>query len=410
MSFTASIILRYLRSRRGFTGVVTGFSVAGILLGVAALIVVMCVMAGFRDELLSRMLGMNGHATLVTSTMEDTTVNNLANQLEELPAITEAKPVIQGQVMISVRGRASGALVRGMEPSKFPSLVKGEKHIVAGGLEQLTQQRTVAIGEDMAKTLGLEVGDAMTLLSPDGAHTPFGFVPRIIQVKVGLIFDTGMQAYDGGLVLAPIPLAQSIFKLGKTVTALELRVENPIEVELIRESVLDKAGQYARLTTWQESNRQFFAALKVERVTMFIILSLIVLVAAFNIITGQIMLVGDKVADIAILRTMGATRRDIMRIFLINGLLLGGIGTFGGFISGLLIVLNLKSIVGALENFTGSKIFSGDVYPVDTIPAVLVWQDIFAVLGMSLVLTLLASFYPAWRASVQEPVEGLRHG
>jgi lipoprotein-releasing system permease protein len=406
MAFTPTIILRYLRARRGFTGVVTGFSVGGILLGVAALIVVMCVMAGFRDELIGRILNMTGHATLSSPGLTTQSAQDMAQRLTILPAVEKAQPIVQGQAMLVAQGQATGGFLRGVALEGLPRLVQEN---ATGNLAELAKPGHIAVGEAMAQQLRSGVGDVITLLSPDGAHTVFGFVPRMVQAKIVAVFDTGSSLYDRGLVLSSLETAQSIFKLGQGVSALEIRVQDPLLIKRLVPEILQTAGADSRLITWQQSNRQFFHALQVERVTMFVILSLIILVAAFNIITGQIMLVGDKTTDIAILRTMGATRRDILRIFLYNGLLLGVLGTAGGLALGLLITLNLMEIVAFLETSLGLTVFSGDVYPLDTVPARLVWPEITAVLAMSLLLTLLASLYPAWRASRLTPVEGLKH-
>lgn len=406
MNFTLSIILRYLRARRGFTRVVTGFSVGGIVLGVAALIVVMAVMAGFREELLGRILGMSGHATVVTPGLSSTNYAELEASLRAIPTVVKVEPIVQGQAMLSAKGRAGGGFVRGMNFAQIPAVIKD--NIVDGALATLSQPHTVAIGEELARQLGIVAGDVVTLLSPDGAQTAIGFIPRMVQVRVGALFDTGSQIYDRALVVAPLPLAQQLFKLGLGYSGVEVMVQNPMQISMAKEAIQAATPLGTVVQTWEETNKPFFYALQIERMTMFIILSLIILVAAFNIITGQMMLVTDKIADIAILRTMGATRAQVLRIFLLNGLLLGLGGTALGLGLGVLIVENLTTIVGGLEAFTGTKIFAGDVYPIDTMPARLVWLDVAAVLGMSVTLTVLASFYPAWRASKLEPVEGLK--
>ena len=263
MKFMPSLVLRYLMSRRGFTRVVTGFSVLGITLGVAALIVVMCVMAGFREELLSRILGMTGHMTVRTYVMDTDGVNGLATKIKELDGVSEAKGVIQGQLMVSVSGKSSGGVVRAMNVDAFPKLIKD--NILQGDLDLLKQPQTVAIGEGMARSLGVSVGDVITLLSPDGARTMFGFVPRIVQTKVGAVFDTGMQGYDNGFIMMDVPLAQSLFKLGDTLTALEVRVENPATAKDFVEPIYTIGGPGTQVMSWEESNRQFFQALQVER-------------------------------------------------------------------------------------------------------------------------------------------------
>ncbi len=406
MPFTLMCVLRYLYSRRGFTRVVTGFSVAGIMVGVAALMTVMSVMAGFRDELTSRILDVTGHATL-SATFTTESAGHTRQLLEAHPNILQAIPLVQGQVMLSAQGRAGGALLRAVPASDLPQRIA--ERIVLGDAK-LTTPRDILIGEDLARKLDIGPGSTLKILSPQGANTPFGFVPKMLDVRVRGLFDTGSQLYDSGLIIAPLKLGQLLFRQQDTIPQLEIRVHKPLDIQSIMQDVRADLPANTRVTTWQETNHAFFNALQIERMTMFIILSLIILVAAFNIITGQIMLVTDKTADIAILRTMGASRRQILRIFLLNGLFLGLFGTGTGFGLGLLLTTNLPALASGLEALTGSTVFSSDVYPIDQIPAILVWPEIIAVVLLALVLTLLASLYPAWKASHVDVVKGLHHG
>jgi lipoprotein-releasing system permease protein len=406
MSFYTKTITRYVRARRGFARVVTGFSISGIILGVAALIVVMSVMNGFRTELLNRILGMTGHATISETGLSLQAAQEYQHALIKHPEITKAQPFILGQAMVISNRNSSGAMVRGTIIDNEENIVKS--NIKDGNFNSLLNKNTVAIGRGMAHNLGLGIGSRLTLLSPQGTRTVMGFIPRMVPMKVGAIFDIGMNQYDDGLVYMSVSNAQKFFKLKDGVTALDIHVKNPSDIENIVSFMKESTRPYTTIRTWQQSNRQFFSALQVERVSMFIILSLIVVVAAFNIITGQMMLVNDKRGDIAIMRTMGAQRRQILNIFFFNGMLIGGFGTILGTGTGLLIVQYLESIVTFIEGLTGAAIFSGEGYFLDELPSQVIFSDIMMIIGISLVLTLLASLYPAWRACRMDPVEVLR--
>lgn len=403
--FYNHITLRYLKSRRGIVSVVTGFSLVGITLGVAALIVVMAVMAGFREELLSRILGVTGHG-IVTGTITYDDSKNYREQLLKVEGITDAKPFVYGQGMIISGRNSSGILVRGVDLDDKHLF---ESKMIEGDVNVLADDKQVIIGNTLAKKLGVGVGDGITVLSPQGSHTVMGFIPRLVQKRVGGIFDIGMHQYDSALVYTSISSAQRFYKLKDRISAIDIKVVDPDNINSYRPYIAEIVGNDAFFQDWMSTNRQFFSALQVEKAAMFIILALVVIVAAFNIITGQTMLVNDKTGDIAILRTMGARRRDIMNIFLINGLILGGAGTVLGLVTGLLVVHFLQPIVSLIETLTGASIFSGEVYFLDSLPAVLVPEDIAMIIGLSIVLTILASLYPAWRAAKMDPVEVLRH-
>lgn len=402
------LIFRYLRARRGFLSLVTGFALGGLALGVAALIVVMAVMTGFREELLTRILGMTGHATLTHYELSETDARTMAQKLKELPQITAARPYVLGQSMSISNRQASGNLIRGIHLEDAPQIL--QQNIVKGTLDNLNKKGQVAIGTVLARKLGLAVGSPFTLISPDGTQTLFGFIPRMQQVRVGAVFDIGMHQFDAGMIYMNMIDAQNFFRLGDRVTAVDVYVKNPATIQSLLPVMEEQISHKARISPWSDSNRQFFAALQVERVTMFIILALIVLVAAFNIITGQTMLVSEKRQDIGILRTMGATKSTILKTFFLNGMLLGSLGTGAGVALGLLVVQFLQPIVRIIEKISGINIFSGEVYFLEEIPAVIVPQDIVNIIILALVLTLLASIYPAWRAAKLPPVEVLRHG
>ncbi len=411
-SFTAQIVRRYLGARRGFTKAVTIFSVLGIALGVAALLVVLAVMSGFRAELMSRILGVSGHAQLEIAGLETQQADALAAALLRIPGVVEATPYVAGQVLVSAGGRATGAYVRGV-PSLPPAVADGT--LGPDGKINAIPLQTVLLGQGLASNLGVLPGMDVMLLAPEGARTPFGFVPRAMGYPVGGTFSLGMVQFDNALVLMQLPDAQEFLRRGEGIDALELRLADPEQIEALAPAIFAVAQRFAdapdiTLIPWTVSNGEFFRALQVERVAMFIILSLIILVAAFNIITGQMMLVNDKLADIAILRTMGATQGQIRRIFLYNGLLLGGLGTAAGTALGMLIIVNMTALVNAIRTLFGIDLFPRDVYFLSELPGRLSLLDISAVLAMALGLTLLASLYPAWRASRFNPVELLRRG
>lgn len=416
MSFTPLIVQRYLGSRRGFTRVVTAFSVLGILLGVAALIMVLAVMGGFRQELMSRILNLTGHMTVEISDLTLDAADTLAARLAGIPGVAHAAPYVNGQAMISVGGRSTGALVRGMPPANLPEMLT-HKLVTADSVDAsgfVLGKDELLLGHTLARQLGVLSGQKVLLVSPEGARTIAGFIPRTRGFTVAGTFNVGMVQFDSGLVIGDIDDIQQFAGTRGRVSAVEVRLANPEDVQKLKPSVYEIASRFApspldvSVTTWHDTNQDFFRALQVERVTMFIILSLIVLVAAFNIISGQMMLVNDKLADIAILRTMGATKADIRNIFFFNGLMLGGLGTLGGVVVGALGVVNMNHLVDFVQALTGVNLFPGDVYFLAELPSRLAWSDMVSVVGMALVLTILASLYPAWRAAQFEPVELLR--
>ncbi|MBI1309574.1 MAG: FtsX-like permease family protein [Proteobacteria bacterium] len=417
--FVPLVVGRYLGSRRGFTRVVTVFSVLGILLGVAALIVVLAVMSGFRQELMGRILGVSGHGTLEIAGLVDKDAEVLAGELKKIPGVVDAVPYVSGQVMVSANGSASGAYVRGVGGDALPEVfekseIRNQKS--DAGRPLVIPQGELVVGGGLAAMVGALPGGGVTLISPEGARTVMGFVPRIGSFGVAGTFDVGMVTYDNGLVLGRMGDIQQFLHRGHAVDAVEVRLDDPQKIEALTPQIMQVAMRFAespvdvRFVPWTVTNAEFFRALQVERVTMFIILSLIVVVAAFNIITGQMMLVNDKTSDIAILRTMGATKAQVRNIFLFNGLLLGGIGVAGGVGLGMLIVWRMDKIVAFVKALTGVDLFPKDVYFLSELPGRLNATDMGMVVGMALVLTVLASLYPAWRASLFNPVELLRRG
>ncbi|MDZ7713188.1 MAG: lipoprotein-releasing ABC transporter permease subunit [Rhodovibrio sp.] len=409
-AFERTVAFRYLRARRkeGFISVIAGFSLLGIALGVATLIIVMSVMNGFRAELLDRILGVNGHITVYANGGEITGYDDLATRLASIDRVTRAHPQVQGQVMVTNRGEASGAVVRGMAAEDLLERDILADNVTSGSAEAFGEKGAL-VGRRLATKLGLSVGDQITLVSPRGNTTVMGTVPRVKSFEIAGLFEVGMYEYDSSFVYLPLDKAQQFFRTGEGVNAIEMFVQNPDDVDQVRAQISQMLGSGYRTVDWQRANASFFNAIQVERNVMFLILTLIIVVAAFNIISGQIMLVKDKGPDIAILRTMGATRGMIMRIFLISGAAIGVVGTAAGFALGLAFAQNIETIRGWLENLTGTELFAAEIYFLSNLPSKVDPGEVATVVAMSLVLSLLATLYPSWRAARLDPVEALRY-
>lgn len=402
---------RYLRARKaeGFVSVIAGFSFLGIMLGVATLIIVMSVMNGFRAELLTRILGLNGHINVYSQSGPMADYEVLRLKVESVEGVTRVVPMIEGQALLSVRGNANGAVVRGISQEDFASKPILSDAVELGKIENFTGA-TVAIGGAMADKFQLTVGDTITLIAPKGKASPFGTIPRSQTFNVGLIFDVGMFEYDSSFVFMPLEAAQKFYQMPGGVGSLEVFTENPAQLERVREGIALAVGNEAGVYDWRDMNSSFFNALQVERNVMFLILTLIIVVAAFNIISSMIMLVKDKGADIAIMRTMGATRRSMMKIFILTGASIGFIGTFAGAVLGIAFAKNIEAIRQGLQKITGTDLFSAEIYFLSKLPAEIDWSEVAAVILMAFVLSILATLYPAWRAARLDPVEALRYG
>lgn len=409
--FEWMLSLRYLRARRkeGFISVIAGFSFLGIMLGVATLIIVMAVMNGFRKELLDKILGLNGHLLIQPLESPLTDWKDVAERISGVNGVKLAAPIVEGQALASSPFNNSGVLVRGMrvdDLSKLPSIAA---NIRQGTLEGFDEGQGVAIGKRLADQLSIRAGDNIQLVSPKGAVTPMGITPRVKSYKVAAVFEIGMSEYDVGFVYMPLLEAQAYFNRNNDVTAIEVYLENPDRFAAYKKLVSDAAARPIFLVDWTQRNSTFFNALQVERNVMFLILTLIVLVAALNIISGLIMLVKDKSGDIAILRTMGAAQGSIMRVFLITGAAIGVVGTFVGFIVGTLVCLNVESIRQFISWLTGTELFSPELYFLSKLPAEMDVGETTAVVIMALTLSFLATLYPSWRAARLDPVEALRY-
>ena len=403
---------RYLRARRkeGFISVIAGFSFVGIMLGVATLIIVMAVMNGFRNQLFEKILGLNGHAIVqkIGSGPFDN-FEDVAKRLRAVDGVQKAIPLIEGQVMLSSPRQALGGFVRGMTEQGIRSLPLVAENIIQGQIDGFDNQRGIAIGSRLANDLGVALGGIITLVSPRGARTPFGTAPRTKPYRVVAIFELGMSEYDRSMVFMPMLEAQRYFSKGPQVDVIEVVIDHPENVDRHVAAMKAALGDDYNFVSWKQRNQTFFTVLEVERTVMFIILSLIVLVAALNIISGTMMLVKDKSRDIAILRTMGATKHAIMRVFLITGASIGVVGTIAGLIIGIIFCDNIESIRQFVQWLTGTTLMDPSVYYLTRLPADIDPQETAGIVIMALVLSVLATLYPSWRASKLDPVEALRY-
>ncbi|RFC68109.1 MULTISPECIES: lipoprotein-releasing ABC transporter permease subunit [Mesorhizobium] len=411
-AFERMVAWRYLRAKRkeGVTSMVAIISFAGIMLGVAALIVVMAVMNGFRAELLDKLLGANGHLIVapIDTMMDDYAA--VTDRISKVPGVRLAMPLIEGQVLAQGNTPSgNGALVRGVRGSDLAKVDLVAKNIKQGTIENFDASEGVAIGQRLADSLGLVLGDTITLISPDGDVTPIGTTPRVKGYPVVAIFEVGMSEYDASVIYMPLSEAQLFFNLENIAQSIELYVNSPDAVESLKKPVEEAAQRPVYLTDWRQRNETFFSALQVERNVMFMILSLVVLVAALNIISGLIMLVKDKGRDIAILRTMGATRGSVMRIFLMTGATIGIAGTAAGVLLGYIICLNVESIRQFFSWLTGTILFNPELYFLSKLPAKMDFSEVLSVVIMAMVLTFFACIVPAWRAARLDPVEALRY-
>lgn len=409
-SFERMVAFRYLRARRkeGFISVIAGFSLAGIGLGVATLIVVMAVMNGFRHELLGRILGINGHIGVYGAGAPLAGFDPLAESIRKLPGVTRVIPTAEGQVFATSAGGGTGAIVRGVRAQDLLTRPIFQKKY-RGNPGDFAGDDAVVIGKRLAEKLGVRIGDSISLISPKGNATAFGTVPRMRGYRVVGTFDVGMFEYDSGFVFMPLEAAQTYFRLPDAVTQIEVFLENPDMVPEVRKAIWDLAGNSATVYDWQQANANFFNAIQVERNVMFLILTLIILVAAFNIISSLIMLVKDKGRDIAILRTMGATRGMILRIFFLAGASVGVVGTVAGTLLGVWFATNIENIRQFIQSIIGRELFAAEIYFLTQLPARVEVREVVTVVLMALGLSFAATIYPAWRAAKLDPVEALRY-
>lgn len=435
---------RYLRARRkeAFISVIASLTMVGVAIGVATLIVVMSVMNGFRAELLTKILGLNGHFTAYPIEREFTDYKETVAALEQIDGVSFAVYFVEGQVLASGQGSSTGVTVRGMDEENLKKLKLLYNSAEQGGWDQWDETKGIAIGYRLAQTLGVSLGDQVQIINPDGAMTPFGSTPQIRSYPVNVIFDLGMVEFDSFFMYMPLEPAQDYFKMVKEVlkpgaqppatgpldppptdeqidaaydrvgeaSAAEIFIDDPDNTTVMRQRLqADPSARPLVLTDWQQRNETFFSALQVERVVMFTILSMIILVAAFNIISSLIMLVKDKSADIAVLRTMGATRGAIMRIFSITGTTIGVVGTLSGVVLGLIVAANAEPLRAFVSNTLGVAIFPPEVFFLSSLPSKTDPMEVTVVVCLALGLSFLATLYPAWRAAQYDPVEALRY-
>jgi lipoprotein-releasing system permease protein len=402
---------RYLRARRkeGFISVIAGFSFLGIMLGVATLIIVMAVMNGFRHDLFAKIMGLNGHVIVQKLGDPFDDYVPLASKIAAIPGVVAAMPVVEGQVMVSSNVQALGGLVRGVREGDMKSLKLVAANMRAGTLEGFDQQTGIAMGLRLANQLRVGLGDTVTLVSPRGAATPFGTAPRSKSYQITSIFELGMSEYDRMMIFMPLAEAQKYFSKNNEVDVIEVVVDQPENVDAYRDAIRQAGGPQITVSDWRQRNETFFNVLSVERNVMFIILSLIVLVAALNIISGLMMLVKDKGRDIAILRTMGATKGAVMRIFLITGASIGIVGTLAGLVLGVVFCWNIENIKNFVSWVSGTTVFDPSVYYLTKLPAEIDVHETGGIVLMALVLSVIATLYPSWRASRLDPVEALRY-
>ena len=406
------LALRYMRSRRseGFISVIAWFSLLGIALGVATLIIVMSVMNGFRVELVGRILGLNGHlAVHSTNGRGIADFDPLAVRIAGLPGVVAVTPQIEGQVMVANKGLTSGAVVRGVRWADLAARKPLWSALDEKAIQNFKTGKEVLMGHRLAQSIGIKAGDSVTLVGARGRSTPFGTLPQRRTYKVGGLFDVGMFEYDKAFIFMPLEASQSFFGQDNTVTGLEIYSSNLNMTDVLRQNIQQTVTPSVRVSDWRDRNRSFLNALAVERNVMFLILTLIIIVAAFNIISSMIMLVRSKNNDIAVLRAMGATGGGIMRVFFMTGASIGVVGTVIGTLLGLGFCWNIDGIKSLLEQFTGTELFAAEIYFLSTLPADVNPQEVFMVIGMALMLSFLASVYPAWRASRIAPAEALRY-
>ncbi len=409
--FELMIALRYLRAKRreSFISIVSWFSLIGIALGVATLIIVMSVMNGYHVELLSRILGINGHISVSLEREKISDYDQYVEKIAKIPDVTYAAPLVLSQAMATANNSSVGVMVRGMSADSLEHKPVMKETLDLVSLNQFKENAGIYLGRSLARQLNVSIGDTIKLITPETTSTLIGNIPRMKTYKVIGTFDVGMYEYNATTIFMPLEEAQLFFKLGNTVSDIEVLANDPENMDNIKLEISKLFPNEVRLVDWGMANSTLFNALAVERNVMFLILTLIILVAAFNIISSLIMLVKDKATNIAILRTMGASKGSIIRIFVMCGSMIGVIGTLFGGILGVTFAMNIERIRQALQTLTGFTLFDPVIYFLTKLPSNLEFSSVFMVCFVSLIFSLLATIYPAWRASKLTPAEVLRY-
>lgn len=422
MSYELFIGLRYLKAKRKqtFISIITLISILGVMVGVTALIIVLSVMTGFEEDLRDKILGVNAHLVVMEFGKGIKDYNHVAEKAKKVEGVIGTTPFIYNQAMLSTENGVVGVAVRGLDVNTVGDVIALPKKITSGSLDGLRASLQdkyttgsplpgIIIGKELSKNLGIAVGEEVNVISPSGTMTPAGPVPRIARFQVAGIFEFGMYEYDSSMAFISLESAKRFFRMGDTVSGVEIRVKDIYQAEKIGRNIQKELNGFYYVRTWMDMNKNLFAALKLEKVAMFIILVLIVIVAAMNIISTLIMVVMEKGKDIAILKSMGATAGDILRIFMIEGLVIGFTGTVTGVILGVTTALNLEKVVGFIEKLFGFKVLRPDVYYIDKLPSKVDPYMVAAIAIVAIIISFLATIYPSWRASKLEPVEALRY-
>jgi len=408
-----AIGLRYTRAKRRnhFISFISVVSMIGLVLGVTALITVLSVMNGFERELRERILGMASHATIQAYDGSLRDWEMLSRRVEEVdPRVEAVAPYVAGEAMFSAFGNISGALVRGIEPEAEQRVARIGEHMIRGSLDDLKAGAfRVVLGHELALQLGLRVGDTVVLMAPQASVTPAGVLPRMRRFEVAGLFEVGMYEFDRGTAFIHLDDARAVFQTGEGVTGLRLRLTDLMQAGLVSRDVANSLDGLFRVSDWTREHANLFRAIQMEKVVMFIILSLIVAVAAFNIVSTLVMLVTDKQSDIAILRTLGLKPSAVMLVFIVQGVVIGAVGVLLGVIGGVSLALNIDVVVPFIERVTGTQFLAADVYYISDLPSELRVEDVIRISGLAFALTLLATLFPAWRAARTRPAEALRY-
>jgi len=424
MRFELFLGLRYLKAKRkqAFLSIITLISVLSVAIGVMTLITVLGVMSGFEEDLKEKILGTNAHLRIIRPIRGIEDYRSIASQVETVSGVQATTPFIYTEAMLSTEIAVSGVVLLGIDPGTVSNVTSLGKTLLQGDLNDFTPGKFSAggadqsalpgimIGKEMARNMGLFYLDHVTVLSPLGEETPMGMVPKIKKFQVIGIFDSGMYEYDSKWAYISIPSAQHFFQMGDTVTGIEVKTDDAYQAHTIAGKIREKIGKLYQVRDWMEMNKNLFSALRLERIMMFVILALIVLVAAFGIISILIMIVMAKTADIAILKTMGARARAIMQIFMIDGLVIGIAGALLGTVGGLLLGWNIQAVAGWLEKIFGLTVFPPDIYYLDKIPYRMCIEDIVTINLITVIISFLATIFPSWQAARLDPAEALRYG